>query len=126
MDRLSDQASFIILKYIRAQREADWALQLNTAKEMMPLFFAAGYTHYAQYALHYLNTMEHLPAEVHKHFRAHEHTMHRTPSLFNGHGSMAMVQWSDMAIDTTYMRYGHGRQGIVGITLKPDSLEIWA
>ena len=50
-----------------------------------------------------LHTMEHLPAEVHKHFRAHEHTMHHTPSLFNDHGSMVMVQWSDMAIETTYM-----------------------
>ena len=75
---------FIILKYIRAEREADWALQLDTVKEMIPLFFAAGHTHYARYALYYLRTMETLPAEVYKHFRAHEHTMHHTPGLFSG------------------------------------------
>ena len=25
-----------------------------------------------------------------------------------------------------YMRYGHGRRGIVGITLKPETLKTWA
>ena len=51
-----------------------------------------------------LHTMETLPAEVYKYFRAHEHTMHHTVGLFNG----------------------HGRKGIVGITLKPESLKTWA
>ena len=49
---------FIILKYIRAEREADWALHLDTVKEMIPLFFAAGHTHYARYALYYLRAMD--------------------------------------------------------------------
>ena len=31
-----------------------------------------------------------------------------------------------MATETTYMRYGHGHKGIVGITLKPESLTTWA
>ena len=66
-----------------------------------------------------LRTMETLPAEVYKHFRAHEHIMHHTPVLFNG-------IWSDMALETTYMRYDHGCKGIVGITLKPESLKTWA
>ena len=87
---------FVIMKYIPAQCEANRALQLNAVKEMIPLFFAAGHTHYAQYALYYLRTMETLPAKVYKHFKAHEHTMHHTSGLFNG-------IWSDMAIETTYM-----------------------
>ena len=45
---------FVILRYIRAEREADWALHLNSVREMMPLCFAAGHTHYARYALYYL------------------------------------------------------------------------
>ena len=45
--------------------------------------------------------------------------MHHIPCLLNG-------IWSDMAIEATYMRYGHGRKGIVGITLKPESLKTWA
>ena len=77
---------FVILRYIRAEREADWALHLNSVREMMPLFFAAGHTHYARYALYYLRTMEQLPPEVLKHFTAREHTMHHTPGYFNGIG----------------------------------------
>ena len=34
--------------------------------------------------------------------------------------------WSDMAIETTFMRYGHGQSGIIGITLRPETLKTWA
>ena len=34
--------------------------------------------------------------------------------------------WSDMFIETTFMRYGHGPRGIIGITLKPETLKTWA
>ena len=38
---------FAFLEYIRTEREAYWALHLDNVKEMTPLFFAAGHTHYA-------------------------------------------------------------------------------
>lgn len=31
-----------------------------------------------------------------------------------------------MAIESTYMRYGHGQGGVIGITLKPETLKVWA
>ena len=31
-----------------------------------------------------------------------------------------------MFIESTFMRYGHGQAGIVGITLKPETLKTWA
>ena len=34
--------------------------------------------------------------------------------------------WSDLYIETTFMRYGHGPNGIVGITLQPSALKRWA
>ena len=105
---------FVILKYICLKREVDWALHLNTVREMT----AAGDTHYAQYALYYLRTMEHLPHEVFKHFTAQEYTLHHAPGYFNR-------IWTDMAIETTHMRYGHGRKGIIGIILKPETLKTW-
>ncbi|KAG1654582.1 hypothetical protein GQR58_024928 [Nymphon striatum] len=37
-----------------------------------------------------------------------------------------LVQVSDMAIETTFMRYGYSKSGIVGITLKPETLKTWA
>ena len=45
--------------------------------------------------------------------------MHHNPGLFNG-------IWSDMAIETTFMRYGHGQSGIIRITLRPETLKTWA
>ena len=104
-------------KYIHAEQEADWALHLETVKEMMPLFFAAGHTNYAHYALYYFYSMKGMPSDVHKHFMDGEHTVHHTTGLFNG-------IWSDMAIETTSMQYGKGRSGIIGITLKPCSQDM--
>jgi hypothetical protein len=31
-----------------------------------------------------------------------------------------------MAIETTFMRYGHGQSGIIGVTLKPNTVNTWA
>ena len=45
--------------------------------------------------------------------------MYHNASLFNG-------IWSDVAIETTFMRYGHGQSGIIGITLIPETLKTWA
>ncbi|KAK5899937.1 hypothetical protein CesoFtcFv8_009360 [Champsocephalus esox] len=60
-----------------------------------------------------------MPEEVHEHFMKGQHTMHHRSGLFNG-------IWSDMAIATTFMRYGHGQNGIIGITLRPETLKTWA
>ncbi len=46
---------FTMLKYIRAERESDWLLHLDTVRSMVPLFFAADHAHY------YLRSMESLP-----------------------------------------------------------------
>ena len=32
--------------------------------------------------------------------------------------------WSDMFIESTFMRYGHGKRHIIGVILKPDTLKI--
>ena len=63
--------------------------------------------------------MEAMPEDIRSHFMNREHTMHHTDGLFNG-------IWSDMAIETTFMRYGHSRGGIIGITLQPDTVKTWA
>ena len=33
--------------------------------------------------------------------------------------------WSDMYIESTFMRYGHSPGGIIGITSKPSTLNRW-
>lgn len=47
-----------------------------------------------------------------------EHVMRHNPGIWNG-------IWSDMFIESTFMRYGHGKGGIVGITLKPETPKTW-
>ena len=110
---------FTILRYTRAEREGDWPLHIEAVTEMIPLFFSAGHIHYARYALFYLRSMESMPDDVRNHFMRDEHTMHHTAGIYNG-------IWSDMAIETTLMRHGKGRNGIIGITLKPETLNTWA
>ena len=112
---------FTIMKYVRAEREADWPLHLASVHEMMPLFFAASRFNYARYGLYYLREMEAMAKVVRQHFVKGEHTMHHNAGLFNG-------IWSDMAIETTFMRYGHvhGQSGVIGITMRPETLKTWA
>ena len=83
---------------------------------MMPYFFAIRHINYARYGL---RSMEDLPTNVLAHFMKGAHVMRHVPGLWNG-------LWSDMFIETTFMWYGHGKSGIIGITLKPETLKSWA
>ena len=47
-----------------------------------------------------------------------EHVM-RQNGLWNG-------IWSDMYIETTFMRHGKGSRGLDGITLRPNTVKQWA
>ena len=42
---------FVIMKFIRAEREADWPLHLAAVTEMMPYFFSSGHFNYARYTM---------------------------------------------------------------------------
>ncbi len=55
---------FNMVLYIHAEHEFDWALHLETVKEMIPLFSAAGHINYAHYALYYLHLMESMNANI--------------------------------------------------------------
>ena len=113
------KGAMLMMLYVRAEREGDWCLHLYAVKEIIPYFFAAGHMNYACYALYYLREMERLPSDILEHFMRGEHPMRHCPCVFNG-------RWSVMYIETTFMRYGHGKHGIIGITLKPEALKVWA
>lgn len=74
---------------------------------------------YARYGLYYLRSMERLPKEILSRFLKGEHVMQHRSGIWN-------AMWSDMFIKTTFMRYGHGPGGLVGITLNPSALKQWA
>ena len=89
---------FIMMQYVRAEREGEWPLHLLSVKQMLPYFFATSHVHYARYGLLYLKTMESLPSYVLKYFMKGEHVMRHNPGLWN-------AIWIDMFIETTFMRY---------------------
>ena len=45
------KAVFIMMLYVRAEREADWPLHLKAVQLMLPYLFAAGHINYARYGL---------------------------------------------------------------------------
>ena len=112
------KAVFIMMVYVRAERVADWPLHLKAVKLMLPYFFAAGHVNYARYGTYYLMSKERLPQAIQKRFMKGEHVMRHISGYWN-------AIWSDMFIEFTFMRYGHGKKGIIGVTLKPETLKIW-
>ena len=52
---------FIMMLFVRAEREGDWPLHLWAVKKMLPYFFAACHYNYARYDTYYLHSMEKLP-----------------------------------------------------------------
>ena len=63
--------------------------------------------------------MEYMAPKAAKHFLNEEHLMKHVPGIGNG-------ICIDMYIETTFMRYGHGKGGIIGITRKPEALKTLA
>ena len=109
----------LMMMFVRAEREGDWPLHLRVVSKMLPYFFAAGHHNYARYATYYMNDMKNLPPVILARFLKGEHTTHHQKGIWNG-------MWSDMFIETTFMRFGKGDGGLVGVTLKPKSVKIWA
>ena len=109
----------LIMAFVRAEREGEWTLHLWAVSQMMPYFYAAGHINYARYGMVYLRSMEKLEGGILDRFMRGEHVSRHQRGLWNG-------MWTDVYIDTTLMRYGHGPGGIVGITLNEHALCRWA
>lgn len=110
---------FLIMRYVRSEREADWALHLDCVNSMLDMFFAAGHYNYARFGLYYLRSMESMSPELRKHFIAGEHAVYLSDGVFNG-------VWTDQGIESTYMKFGKGKKGIGRTALRPESQRQWA
>ena len=110
---------FLIMLYIRAEHEGEFALHLYACKQMLPYFFAAGHWNYARDGVAYLRAMEKLPTSLLNSFMEGEHVIHLSKGLWNG-------IWTDMGIETTYMKVGKGPAGLIGNTTNTRSVKIWA
>lgn len=109
----------LMMLFVRAEREGEWPLHLLAAEAMLPYFGAAAHWNYFRYGIVYIMKMSKMPMELLKHFLNREHVMRHQPGIWNG-------IWSDMMIETTMMRYGHGPNGVIGITFNQKALERWA
>ena len=57
-----------------------------------------------------------MPNLCQEQFLKREHVMHHVQRLWSG-------IWSDVLIETTFMRYRYGKRGIIGVPLKPETLK---
>ena len=108
-----------MILFIRAEREGEFPLHLYACQQMIPYFFAAGHINYARYGVCYLMTMSKLPPTLLDQFLRGEHVLRQQHGIWNG-------IWSDMMIETSYMKFGKGPSGIIGKTTKPKTIQIWA
>ena len=67
----------------------------------------------------YLRSMEHLPDDLLQEFLKGKHVMRHNRGIWN-------AIWSDMFIESTFMRYGYQAGGLTGLTLKPSAVTRWA
>ena len=96
---------FLIMQYIRAEREGDWPLHLDVVSKMLPYFFAAGHHNYARYVSYYLNCMKNLPFPILERFLKGEHVTRFQRVVWK-------AIWSDMFIEMSFMKYGKGPSGL--------------
>ena len=92
----------IIRRFVRAERSADCELHLESVREMIPFFHAAGHLAYAKSAHLYLQQMsvleKRMPASEYEYFtKKGGFTIRRTHKMWAG-------IWSDMTIEQVLMR----------------------
>ncbi|CAH2085135.1 unnamed protein product [Euphydryas editha] len=102
----------IALQFIEAERLGNWQLHLQSVKNMLPYFHAAGHYQYAKYGQIYLQSMANLelimdPVEYDEFTKEGYFTIRRSDKAWAG-------VWSDMSIETTLNRFfgtdlTHGR-----------------
>ena len=110
----------VVLIYIRAEREGDWLLHIESLVAMLPYFFACNRQNYARWASIYLiDMLSHLPDEVREAFKAGQFTVKRSAGKYNG-------IWSDMGVESTVIRDSKSRSGIIGLTGRGTSLLRWS
>ena len=86
---------------------------------MIPYFFAASHWNYARDAFVYVRTLERLPNTVLTQFLEGQHVVHLQDGFWNG-------IWTDMSIESTYMKIGKGPSGMIGVTTNERAVKIWA
>ena len=110
--------TFLMMRFCRASHEGDWPLHITTAEAMVAYMFAANKYNYSRYGLYYVRSMTWLGPDILDRFCQGQQSLHHTAGIYNG-------QWSDMFIETNWMRKGHGPGSIIGMTENPQTMASW-
>jgi hypothetical protein len=84
---------------------------------MIVSFFSAGHHNYARNGfnpMNYARSIEAMPDKLQEQYLKGQLAMDNKLGIFNG-------ILSDMAIESIYIRYGHGQRGIIHLTMKPEA-----
>lgn len=110
----------LILDYIRAERECNWDLHLQTAAAMIPYFFACSKQNYSRWGTLYVLEMSlSLPNEVRKLFDNGEFAIRFTSGAFRG-------LWSDIGVEMSAIRVAKSSSGIIGLTRRDSAITRWS
>ena len=80
--------------------------------------FVANKYNYSRYGFYYVRSMTWLGPEILDRFCQGQQSLHHTAGIYNG-------QWSDMFIETNWMRKRRGPGSIIGMTENPQSMASW-
>ena len=107
--------------FIRAERESDWDLHLNSLARMLPYFFICDKPNYSRWGSVYLiDMLLSLPAEVQSSFKnKQEHAVRFTSNPFRG-------LWTDMGIEMSVIRDTKGDNGYIDFMAKDSTILRWA
>ena len=82
----------MVMRFVRAAREADWPLLIQTLKQMLPYFAAAEHWHYLRYLQVHLIKMTKMPRKLLQTFIDGDYGMHHASEL---HLECDMVRHDD-------------------------------
>ena len=90
----------ILRRFIKTERTGNWLRHLQSVRDMLPFFAAAGHHHYAKSGYLYLLQMEELydkHLEIYSKFKERHHVIRRTDRLWAGLST-------DLVIEQVLMR----------------------
>ena len=108
----------LILIFVRAHREKDFALYVEVLEELTPLFFALDHVNYARWLPIHIKDMKCLPSSIRDEF---EKQCHWVLSKTNN-------KFSAIPVDQAHEQenaYIKGRGGCIGLTENPTAFSRW-
>ena len=106
----------LFLTFIRAHRERNFNLYVQSLELIVVYYFALGYYNYARWILIHIHDMKSLPASIRESFKKHW-VVAKTSNRF-----------SSIPLDQTYEQENaklKGAGGVIGLTENPATLSNW-